>query len=405
MGDVMRSVMARLGVGLTLVIGMVGCKTSGSSERAEEPSAREQTGAASGESSSTAEQAEAPEEPVEPTALTGEQIDGAVFKRLPAIRKCVAGAMKAEPDRKGWLVGFTIVEEGSVDREGVEVEPVGEDAGEGQAGDCLAEVFAGLEYPPATQSYDIVFPLSGGPFLEQSGREGGPTALAGIHVLPERFDPSGTTIAARWQQTRAAKALHMERHRGSFHALDALLAQDRLMTHLSRLVAFRLGGSTAYEACREERRCRWKPEKVEGERFKLSYEFGAERRSQSATWEVDLSNRTVEAAGPWSRALHVLSFPADKQVRRFEARQMPPESSVGKSSGKGEDQADSELTDKQINKIILEDFASRTRGGGSVDRGRGGPAACRPGGGAGRPGRGAWWRGGPGGHSTFGWAQ
>ncbi|RAL23767.1 hypothetical protein DL240_06325 [Lujinxingia litoralis] len=117
-----------------------------------------------------------------------------------------------------------------------------------------------------------------------------------VSIMPGTYDPTQRVAANRWLGG-ARQQCRQPRHRDGCKALATLLDQNELIETLEWLLTARSDTAEAFEACKEERKCRWMPE-ARGEgiyRIKYIYNLGGEE--ETLAWDVNLRKDQVEAAG------------------------------------------------------------------------------------------------------------
>ncbi len=131
-----------------------------------------------------------------------------------------------------------------------------------------------------------------------------------LSILPKSYDPDARRPSARWTGS-AAEAYENPKHRDRFNALGAVLSKDDLIDSLEWVLRSQGMKADEFEQCKKERKCRWKPEQQEDERYRVTYLYNLGKGDEKIQWDVDLSGDEPEVSpvGGVSKLAYRVVFP------------------------------------------------------------------------------------------------
>lgn len=130
-----------------------------------------------------------------------------------------------------------------------------------------------------------------------------------VNILPKSYDPTGDRPEDRW--TGAAGEQYQDPdNRPRFEALEAILSRSDLIDGIEWLLTAEVEEANVFAACKEAKRCRWIPEKVEGKTYRVTYTYNLESQpKKSISWKVDLDSGDIEPEGRVSQLAYRVLHP------------------------------------------------------------------------------------------------
>lgn len=112
-----------------------------------------------------------------------------------------------------------------------------------------------------------------------------------VSIMPATYDPKAR--GNRWMGA-SRKQCRARQNRARCDALATILNEGEVIESLEWLLTARSEGPEAFEQCKEERKCSWRPVAGDG-KYAIKYVYnldGGEERS--VTWEVDLKTKEIK---------------------------------------------------------------------------------------------------------------
>jgi hypothetical protein len=132
-----------------------------------------------------------------------------------------------------------------------------------------------------------------------------------VDVLPRHYEPDARRAAARW--TGAAGEQYRDPdNRDYFRALDAVLSKDQMIGALEWLLRVRAKTPDQFEACKRERRCKWKPESLDDGGYRVTYIYNLDGEKKTIAWTVDLDEESIEPVDRISRLAYRVVYPRNR---------------------------------------------------------------------------------------------
>jgi len=113
-----------------------------------------------------------------------------------------------------------------------------------------------------------------------------------VKILPTTYNPDASNPASRWTGA-SRKACSNPQYKDQCNALATILQDRELVTALEWLLTASVDDPEKFEACKEDRRCRWKPERLDEGKYRIHYEYNLDanadaKKAQTVTWDVNL---------------------------------------------------------------------------------------------------------------------
>lgn len=116
-----------------------------------------------------------------------------------------------------------------------------------------------------------------------------------VKILPTTYNPDASNPASRWTGA-SRKACSAPQYKDQCEALATILQDRELVTALEWLLTASVDDPDKFEVCKEDRRCRWKPERLDEGKYRIHYEYnldaeGDDKTTHTVTWDVNLKSK------------------------------------------------------------------------------------------------------------------
>jgi hypothetical protein len=119
-----------------------------------------------------------------------------------------------------------------------------------------------------------------------------------VNIMPGQYDPKARRASKRWKGA-ARSACNKPRNRMRCEAFASLLGESGIIESLEWLLTARVGSASAFDSCKEERRCKWITKVVEKGGFSVSYHYQIGSQPEVAiSWSVGLNPTKILPLDP-----------------------------------------------------------------------------------------------------------
>jgi hypothetical protein len=110
-----------------------------------------------------------------------------------------------------------------------------------------------------------------------------------VDIMPRQYNPKARRAGNRWKGA-AKKACNKPRNRSRCEAFASLLAESGIIESLEWLLTARVGSASAFDLCKEDRRCKWIPKVSDKGGFTVSYHYQIGSAPEvTISWSVGLN--------------------------------------------------------------------------------------------------------------------
>jgi hypothetical protein len=132
-----------------------------------------------------------------------------------------------------------------------------------------------------------------------------------VNILPQMYDASGDQPEDRWTG-KAADQYAQPKFRDKFQALGAILSRSDLIDGIEWLLTSEVDDPAAFESCKKDKRCRWIPEHLEGDTYKVIYQYKLEgQQEKTIAWKVDLESDSIDPVDRVSQLAYRVLHPRE----------------------------------------------------------------------------------------------